>query len=270
MVITTNDITQKTYRKLSIQVSLSGLSFCVFDLITHKVIAFNEVTFSDNLVIEEQLWKAFVTFPILTNTYDDIVVIHNNHLNTFVPTSLFDDKYLGSYLQYDVKVFESDLFAYDKLSSYEINNVYVPYININNFLLDQFQTFEYCNSNTVLVKKLLDFSSKQADKEVFVHLKENHFELVIIRNQELILFNSFEYQTVEDFIYYILFTFEQLQLNPEIVPLHLLGICNKEDEFFKIAYKYIKNCDVFDVTQYEATLDQNEAAIRKHFILFHS
>ena len=72
------------------------------------------------------------------------------------------------------------------------------------------------------------------------------------------------------FIYYILFTFEQLQLNPEIVPLHLLGICNKEDEFFKIAYKYIKNCDVFDVTQYEATLDQNEAAIRKHFILFHS
>ena len=270
MVITTNDITQKTYRKLSIQVSLSGLSFCVFDLITHKVIAFNEVAFSDNQVIEEQLWKAFVTFPILTNTYDEIVIIHENHLNTFVPTSLFDENYLGSYLQYNVKVFESDLFAYDKLNTYEMNNVYVPYVNINNFLLDQFQSFEYCNSNTVLVKKLLDFSSKQAEKEVFVHLQENHFEIVILKNQELVLFNSFEYQTVEDFIYYILFTFEQLQLNPEIVPLHLLGICNKEDEFFKIAYKYIKNCDLLDVTQQVATLGQTENTVRNHFILFHS
>ena len=270
MVITTNDITQKTYRKLSIQVSLSGLSFCVFDLITHKVIAFNEVAFSDNQVIEEQLWKAFVTFPILTNTYDEIVIIHKNHLNSFVPTSLFNENYLGSYLQYNVKVFESDLFAYDKLSTYEINNVYVPYVNINNFLLDQFQSFEYCNSNTILVKKLLDFSSKLAEKEVFVHLQENHFEIVILKNQELVLFNSFEYQTIEDFIYYILFTFEQLQLNPEIVPLHLLGICNKEDEFFKIAYKYIKNCDLLDVTQQVATLDQTRTTVRKHFILFHS
>jgi hypothetical protein len=177
---------------------------------------------------------------------------------------------LGSYLQYNVKVFESDLFAYDKLSTYEINNVYVPYVNINNFLLDQFQSFEYCNSNTILVKKLLDFSLKQAEKEVFVHLQENHFEIVILKNQELVLFNSFEYQTIEDFIYYILFTFEQLQLNPEIVPLHLLGICNKEDEFFKIAYKYIKNCDLLDVTQQVATLDQTRTTVRKHFILFHS
>ena len=38
MVVTNNDITQKNYKKLSIQVSLSGLSFCVFDTITDKVL----------------------------------------------------------------------------------------------------------------------------------------------------------------------------------------------------------------------------------------
>jgi hypothetical protein len=36
MVITNNDITQKTYKKLSIQVSLNGLSFCVFDTLPIK------------------------------------------------------------------------------------------------------------------------------------------------------------------------------------------------------------------------------------------
>lgn len=270
MVITTNDITQKKYKKLSIQVSLSGLSFCVFDLITHKIIAHNQMQFSSNQVLEEQLWKAFVTFPVLTNTYDEIVVVHDNALNAFVPTTLFDETFLGSYLQFNVKVFESDLFAYDKLDTYEMNNVYVPYVNINNFLLDQYQSFEYWNCNTILVKKVLELTSKQNEKEVFVHVQDKHFEIVVVKNQELLLFNSFEFQTAEDFIYYLLFTFEQLQLNPEVVPLHLLGNCNKEDAFYKIAYQYIRNCEILDVSQQASIFDQSESDIRKHFILFHS
>ena len=51
MVITNNDITQKTYKKLSIQVSLSGLSFCVFDLLSNKVINTMSIHFEKNKVI---------------------------------------------------------------------------------------------------------------------------------------------------------------------------------------------------------------------------
>jgi hypothetical protein len=38
-----------------------------------------------------------------------------------------------------------------------------------------------------------------------VHFSEGHFEIIVIQNQKLLLFNSFDYQT-EDFIYYVLFT----------------------------------------------------------------
>jgi hypothetical protein len=50
-----------------------------------------------------------------------------------------------------------------------------------------------------------------------VHFSEGHFE-IIIQNQKLLFFNSFDYQTPEDFIYYVLFTAEQLSLNPENFP----------------------------------------------------
>lgn len=86
MVITNNDITQKTYKKLSIQVSLSGLSFCVFDLISNKVISTASISFEKNKVVEEQLWRTFIDYPILTKSYDDVSIIHDNNLNTFVPT----------------------------------------------------------------------------------------------------------------------------------------------------------------------------------------
>ncbi len=270
MVVTNNDITQKTYKKLSIQVSLSGLSFCVFDLFTNKVLHTAEIAFEKNKVVEEQLWRSFVDNTILTKPYDEIVVLHNNNLNTFVPTSLFDASFLASYLQYNTKVFETDFFTYDTILPYEINNVYVPFVNINNFLLDQYESFEYKNSNSILVKKLLDISKNKDEKQVFVHIQKNTFEIVVVKNQELLLFNSFSYSTPQDFIYYLLFTCEQLQLNPETIAIQILGNCSVEDANYKIAYQYIRNCSLLNVSSLVTTFDASETAIRNHFILYHS
>lgn len=270
MVITSNDITQKNYKKLSIQVSLSGLSFCVIDLVTHKILTFYQTKFIKNQVLESQLWKAFIDNPLLAKPYDEILVIHANSLNTFVPQPFFDKSKIASYLQYNVKVFESDFFAFDTLSNYEMINVFVPYANVTNFLLDQFESFDYKNSNSILVEKLLDYSKNIDEKLVFVHIQEDHFEIIVARNQQLLLFNSFEFQTAEDFIYYVLFTFEQLQLNPELINLLLLGTINKSDELFKIAYKFIRNCSILDIENKANSFDVTEEELLKHYILFNS
>jgi hypothetical protein len=84
-----------------------------------------------------------------------------------------------------------------------------------------------------------------------VHFSEGHFE-IIIQNQKLLFFNSFDYQTPEDFIYYVLFTAEQLSLNPENFPLELIGNIDSESHF-KIAYKYIRNV-LWTLTIYDGTI----------------
>ena len=90
-----------------------------------------------------------------------------------------------------------------------------------------------------------------------------------IANQKLLLYNTFEYQTKEDFIYYLLFTAEQLQLNPEIFQLKLFGKISKENELYQIAYKYIRNVSLF----FEHNdLDKNisQENYLQHFILIHA
>lgn len=270
MVITNNDITLKNYKKLSIQLSLDGLSFSVFDMLTHKVLLFEKVTFKKEAVLEEELWKVFIDYPVLKNQYDDIIILHNNHLNTFVPDTLFDENQLGTYLQYNIKVFNTDLFSYDTIENYAIHNVFVPYMNINNFLLDQYESFDFKNINSILVKKILDLSIGNNEKQVFVHFQENYFEIVVVRNQMLLLFNSFEYQTPEDLAYYLLFTYEQLQLSPEVIPVFFLGKIDETSEYFKIAYKFIRNCELLDTSKWVKILGPSESEIREHFILFHS
>ena len=267
------DIAEKKYKKLSIQVSLTGLSFCCFDTLNNTVTSFNEVhfdTFHKTIKIEDLFANAFIDHPELKDSYDEILVIHNNNLSTFVPEPLFDENFLGSYLQYNTKVFETDFFAFDEIPNYQMNAVYIPYVNINNFFIDQFGTFDYKHANSILVSKLLIASKNKDDKKMFVHINTGHFEIIVVQNQKLILFNSFDYKTPEDFLYYILFTAEQLNLNPENFPLELIGNIDAESDYFKIAYQYIRNVSLIDVEDLRWNNYFSEAENRNHFILFNS
>jgi hypothetical protein len=273
MSMQNTNITDKKYKKLSIQVSLTGLSFCCFDTLNNKITSLNEVqfdTFHKATKIEELFSDAFRDCPELKESYDEIQVIHNNNLSTFVPTALFDEQFLGSYLQYNTKVFETDFFAFDEITNYQMNAVYIPYVNINNFFIDQFGSFDYRHANSILVSKLLDASKNNDDKKMIVHFNQGHFEIIVIQNQKLLLFNSFEYKTPEDFIYYLLFTAEQLNMNPESFKLELLGAISEEDDFYKIAFKYIRNVSFFDVTDLQKNNPFTKAQNQQHFILFNS
>lgn len=267
------NITEKKYKKLSIQVSLTGLSFCCFDTLNNTITSFREVLFDNfhtGIKIEDLFSNAFREYPELNDSYDDVLIIHNNNLSTFVPAPLFDENFLGSYLQYNTKVFETDFFAFDEISNYQINSVYIPYVNMNNFFIDKFGTFDYKHANSILVQKLLDASKNIDDKKMTVHFNSDYFEVVVIQNQKLVFFNSFDYQTPEDFIYYVLFTAEQLQLNPEHFPLELAGTIDSENDYFKIAYKYIRNVSLIDVEDLRWNNYFSEAENRNHFILFNS
>lgn len=264
-------ITEKTYKKLTIQVSLNGFGFLVTDTILTKPqsikhIHFNSFEKSHN--ISDLYASVFAENEVLTKKYDEVKVIHSNNLCTFVPFALFDEAYLGSYLQYNTKVFDTDFFTYDKLEKYEMNTVYVPYVNMNNFFIDRFGSFEYQHASTVLVAALLDKSKNIDERRMFVHKSENHFEIVVIQNQKLLFFNTFEYSTPEDFIYFILFTAEQLHLNPEHFVVTLLGDCKENDSYYEMVYKYIRNVSLLDVSGSDNTL--TEAENREHFILLHA
>jgi len=241
------------------------------DTLSEKVIALKNIhfdAFQKSANINDLYSLVFNEHPELLERYDDILVIHSNNLSTFVPTALFDADYLGSYLQYNTKVFETDFFTFDQLSNYEMNNVYIPYINMNNFFIDRFGSFEYKHANTILVTKLLDVSKNNDERKMFIHKSESHFEIVVIQNQKLLFFNSFDYNTPEDFIYYILFTAEQLQLNPENFKLEIIGDFTETDAYYTIVYKFIRNVKWFDVSLQQNDFSTHEN--RTFFILLQS
>ncbi|NMH26932.1 DUF3822 family protein [Flavobacterium silvaticum] len=271
MLVNHANITEKNYKKLSLQIAADKVSMCCTNILNQSILWSREVVFpADGSSPESHYHKLFASDTDLSSAYDEIVVLHDNGYNSFVPVALFDENYLGSYLQFSTKVFETDFFAFDELPTYEMNNVFVPFANLNNLLVDQFGTFSYHHTSSTLVSRLLESSKNIDERQVFAHIAPNRFELVVVQNQKLLLYNTFEYRTKEDFIYYVLFTAEQLSLNPEQFRLQLLGDVTEESDVFRIAFKYIRNTELYKTDTISERNGLSEHENRKHFTLFQS
>ncbi|WP_405567908.1 DUF3822 family protein [Polaribacter sp. Asnod6-C07] len=235
--------------KLSIQFSLDGFSFCISDLETKKKIFFTEYLFDDTLNspvdLLNKIESIFKSDANLQLEYAKVDAIHQNNLSTLVPNVFFDENNLDAYLKHNIKTLKNDFITYDDLTNIEAKNVYIPFVNINNYLFQNFGEFEFNHHLTLLIDKLLNKHTSD-EKVMYVNVDKNSFDIVIIEDKNLILSNTFGYASKEDFVYYILFTAEQTQLNTEEFKLYFIGEINSESDIYKIAYKYIKNVFILE------------------------
>lgn len=270
-----NNNTDYSYLKdshLSIQLSLDGFSFCIINKNTNEVTEIIHHPFIKKSTTPqkhlENVMQLFQTEVFLQQKYDSVNFTHINDLSTLVPKPLFEPENLKNYLKYSSKTYQNDYVVYDEIESHDIINVYIPFVNLNNFFLEKFGSFEYKHFSTILVENLLNTYKFSEHPHLFANINDNHFEIVVIANNKLLFYNSFKYQTKEDFIYYILFTAEQLQLNPEKFELVLSGSISKENEYYKIAYKYVRNISLIENrSKYKFNSNVNEAIKRKYFTL---
>lgn len=233
---------------LSIQVSLDGFCFIIYDETQQAVVHLesfslqNPTNNPENLVSEVD--KLFQQNKNLQLNFTKVKVIHDNELFTIVPNTYFDEHHLKSYLKFTVKTLVTDFFTYDNLEIIDAKTVYIPYVNINNFIFQHFGEFEYEHYQTVLIKSLTN-QNESLEPVIYIDVATGKFHLIALQHQNLLLTNSFEYSTKEDFLYYLLFTIEQLKLDTTTCKVFVLGILDAQSSLYQFIDLYIKNLYIF-------------------------
>ncbi|MGM5470433.1 DUF3822 family protein [Flavobacteriaceae bacterium LMO-SS05] len=238
-----NSLNKHNNKALSIQISLSGLSFCILDVLSNTIEHLKCIPFEKKATpfeVLERLITVLNTNTIFEQAFQSVLVIYQNELSCCVPKPLFDEEHSADYLKFNAKILHSDFIAHDDITINNSVNVYVPFVNINNYIFDRFGDFVYKHASTLLIQSLLQKEIDSKDAKLYVNVSNTHFEVVAIDKGQFVFYNTFEYQTKEDFIYYILFAIEQLKLSPETIHTKLMGDLTKDDERFAIAYKYIR------------------------------
>jgi hypothetical protein len=258
---------------LSIQVSLSGLSFCILNTETNAITYCNAINFDKILNPTEvlnELKHHIHTIDVLQQDFDSVHLIHENELSTLVPKPLFNEDFLADYLKFNSKILSNDYITHDDLAQGDIVNVYVPYVNINNFIYDTYGAFEFNHYSTILLNTLFAIHKNNSEAIMYINIANKHFEVTVLEGNKIVLYNTFEYQSKEDFIYYILFTAEQLQLNPDKFSLILIGSITENDDLYDMTYTYIRHVSIHESDCSYTLETPNEKAFNTNFILQNS
>ncbi|GIR18003.1 MAG: hypothetical protein CM15mP32_1900 [Flavobacteriaceae bacterium] len=72
----------------------------------------------------------------------------------FCPSPLFDKNKKATYLENHADIRKQDYVSFDDISSRQIANVYIPYVNVNNMLLESFGKFSYVHCSSLLLEIL--------------------------------------------------------------------------------------------------------------------
>lgn len=229
--------------KLSIQVSLDGFSFLIQDKNTNNTLEskhYNYKNVSTPEAAHIEIQGIFEQERALQQAFSTVTVLYINELFTFIPKSLFYKEKLSDYLKFNTKVLKTDFVAYDELPNLELVNVYIPFTNINNYFFDKFGSFSYFHYLTPLAHEVMHTSSG-TEPEAVAYFHKAHFDLIIHQGDKLVLINTFSYSNPEDVLYYLLFSFEQLQLNPGKIQLTVKGNIKTSDPNYTLIFKYIRH-----------------------------
>lgn len=241
---------KNTTYKLSIQLNLNGFSFCIANSERQIIIEenyFESQQLSSEQALLDKLKQAFNTKPELQAKFEAVEVIYAHELYCFVPKEIYDSTNKAVYFKYTLKTLATDHISEDTLPTAPIVNLFIPYMNINNYLVERFNEFSYRHSSTLLLDYVLKKETLETQQKVYLFFQLNHFDIIVLKGNQLQLFNTFNYHEATDVLYYSLFVLEQLGLSPENIAVKILNDC--KNEVFDLLFTYIRNLEKSNTTQ---------------------
>ena len=265
------------FKELSIQINLDGLSFCVFNhVLTYVESIYNfpvNFSYKTQEEINEQVERVIQSEEDLRQDFTTIRVLHNTPLFALIPQPLYGGKdEMLDYLKYsiDINNVAPETVEIDKILSVETVNAYVPNILVNNALLSYYGRFDYQHFATSLLKMFLKHYSSHALEVMYIYAEVGSFYFVVFRNKKLYYFNRFSYETIEDFLYYILFSIEQLDIDTEQVPIYITGEVDPTALFYSKVKYYVRHIYLIKYHKQHFAAGMDEQLIRRNFVLAQS
>ena len=191
----------------------------------------------DSIISESNFTKQNIT---------NVKLIVCNRLSSIVPKNLFEERFSLEYLKYNAKLLKNDFAANDKIEEIGAINVYIPFVNVNNYLIEKFGAFNYYHYSTILIKKLIKIANHKKTS-FFVNIQLDSIQILIFKNKKLQLYNNFEIKEKEDIIYFLLLSIEQNKIDNKKTKISLHGII--KNDTYLLLEKFISNLEIIDLSK---------------------
>ena len=227
--------------KLIVYTGKSSVTLAVFDTARHSFIAFENhlIQGSGSGELTGNPAHALINSQLISHDYQSKHLIWEHSLATLIPASLYDDTQKESFLFFNHAVDTHPVVMADKLRNTDTFNVFG--LPENNFYYFQNRNFEIHHHASVFIESLaIQNKLIIVEQQVYLHIGSGFFDFIFFQDRKLKYYNTFVFNSSEDFIYFLLFAMEQLSINPESATVHLSGEIIEDSALFNILYKYVR------------------------------
>ncbi len=221
----------------SILVLKDGFSFC-----TQAKSYFYPITKSSKLKLED-LYKWAEQEQL---TIQNPSITHFNGIGTIVPLEMFDEKSVAFYLSKGATTKDYEEVSFDIIEQSNQAIVYNRTIEHHSLLKELSPKSISQHYISRLLSTITSFSINSPKKNLFIHLQSGSFDIFLFQGRQLLFFNSFPQQNVDEFLYYLFYVIEQFYLKPENFNLAFLGEYHCFKEYYQSTKEYHSNIIFLD------------------------
>jgi len=229
---------------LSIQVSLDGFSFALLNVNDQKytAIQFYDIQESHNYSeLAEKIEQIIAQQELLQQHYSTVTICICNSINALTPKDLYKKNYGKELLGFNQILRQNEDESNDWLKSIECFNSYVIPKELKRCFDKYYPNHSWKHQSTVFIESVMQHYKLNEETTIYISVQNAYFQLVVLEGRKLKFFNGYDYRSGEDIIYYILFACEQLDLNPDQIPIVIAGEIEINSEAYKFIHRYIRN-----------------------------
>jgi len=160
---------------------------------------------------------------------------------TIIPSVFFDKQKL---LSIGASFFENN-------DSLDVTDQFIPEIdsylvfgiskNIQSSLIEKIGHIDFSHHFSSLISTYSLFYTKEGIHSAFIQYHQNKFTLSLFNGKNMIHFNSFEYNSPEDVLYYTYYTMDQFNFSASETAIHVGGAAKESELILNQLQKYSKN-----------------------------
>ena len=223
---------------LSIGLRPDGYVFAILDPINFRYISLEDFEYTPGHSGHDYLHH-------LTNFANDHAIFsapfEKVNISLFTPNLLlipaehYQEDHKEYFCQFCSVIPESHTVRAERFNKLDAYGVYHLSLDLKNFLDTRFDNYRLRHQGNALIESTL--SNKQLENlqvDVVLHVKRSFFEIVLLDNQKVTLYQSFEYQTFDDLLYYLFYVLEQFERDASSQSLLLIGEIGVDCDSFQI------------------------------------
>lgn len=242
---------------LSIRYSTDGLSFCLHD--NSRLIAFSHQPYcleSQDEVIA-RVKKTITEDEILRLKFKKVYISPCKKDKILIPAHIFNKNYLSDLFRVCLPTEKNNILLYRKIRMMEAYLTEALPRNFITFLTGRYQSLCIVNNAYPFLINSLN-SALLNTHHLFVDIQDRYFDLLITQSNEVQLFNSFTYNSVQDIIYHILRCLKDCRADQTNLQSVFSGTLVDDPKFYQLISNYIPNISVLTDNTLNLLLNNDE------------